>query len=122
MHATPFVYRCAAYHVRMSGHLSLCRASWRVLFSMHFMRYYLIGARKMSIAAHAMHCGCGVVTPLQFVLRCSYKRVKGRSHTVEKRKASHPQKPHACASLQVREHVDTTVRQCRYTWAGAHLH
>ena len=25
----------------------------------------------------------------------SYKRVKGRSHTVEKRKASHPQKPHA---------------------------
>ena len=27
--------------------------------------------------------------------RVSYKRVKGRSHTVEKRKASHPQKPHA---------------------------
>ena len=26
---------------------------------------------------------------------CSYKRVKGRSHTVEKRKAIHPQKPHA---------------------------
>ena len=25
----------------------------------------------------------------------SYKRVKGRSHTVEKRKAIHPQKPHA---------------------------
>ena len=25
----------------------------------------------------------------------SYKRLKGRSHTVEKRKASHPQKPHA---------------------------
>jgi len=25
----------------------------------------------------------------------SYKRVKGRSHTVGKRKASHPQKPHA---------------------------
>ena len=25
----------------------------------------------------------------------SYKRVKGRSHTVEKRKAMHPQKPHA---------------------------
>ena len=25
---------------------------------------------------------------------CSYKRVKGRSHTVEKRKAIHPQKPH----------------------------
>ena len=24
-----------------------------------------------------------------------YKRVKGRSHTVEKRKAIHPQKPHA---------------------------
>ena len=28
-------------------------------------------------------------------LKCSYKRVKGRSHTVEKRKAIHPQKPHA---------------------------
>ena len=25
----------------------------------------------------------------------SYKRVKGRSHTVEKRKAIHPQNPHA---------------------------
>ena len=25
----------------------------------------------------------------------SYKRVKGRSHTVEKRKAIHPRKPHA---------------------------
>ena len=28
-------------------------------------------------------------------VNCSYKRVTGRSHTVEKRKASHPQKPHA---------------------------
>ena len=28
-------------------------------------------------------------------LSSRYKRVKGRSHTVEKRKAIHPQKPHA---------------------------
>ena len=34
-------------------------------------------------------------------LQCSYKRVKGRSHTVEKRKASHPQKPHATSQPPV---------------------
>ena len=31
----------------------------------------------------------------------SYKRVKGRSHTVEKRKASHPQKPHATSQPRI---------------------
>ena len=37
-----------------------------------------------------------LLTMLTFdMFNCSYKRVKGRSHTVEKRKASHPQKPHA---------------------------
>ena len=44
-------------------------------------------------------CSCSSqvlsVTVQQGMLRCSYKRVKGRSHTVEKRKASQPQKPHA---------------------------
>ena len=37
------------------------------------------------------------VTPdfFLFCCCCSYKRVKGRSHTVEKGKAIHPQKPHA---------------------------
>ena len=38
----------------------------------------------------------------------SYKRVKGRSHTVEKRKASHPQKPHA-TSQPWRGSVDPDV-------------
>ena len=32
---------------------------------------------------------------------CSYKRAKGRSHTVEESKAIHPQKPHATSALAV---------------------
>ena len=44
----------------------------------------------------------------------SYKRVKGRSHTVEKRKAGHPQKPQAtsqpCHGLLPRtEYICTSV-------------
>ena len=38
---------------------------------------------------------------------CSYKRVKGRSHTVEKRKASHPQKPHATSQPSRFSHTPT---------------
>ena len=39
--------------------------------------------------------------------RDSYKRVKGRSHTVEKRKASQPQKPHATSQPSRFSHTPT---------------
>ena len=39
--------------------------------------------------------------------KVSYKRVKGRSHTVEKRKASHPQKPHATSQPSRFSHTPT---------------
>ena len=43
----------------------------------------------------------------KWIYKCSYKRVKGRSHTVEKRKSIHPHKPqwiYKCTSLaQVRQ-------------------
>ena len=56
-------------------------------------------------SAHSACCGCHCLprcdeAAVRRVVQAlpvdySYKRVKGRSHTVEKRKASHPQKPHA---------------------------
>ena len=51
----------------------------------------------------------------------SYKRVKGRSHTVEKRKASHPQKPRklfacSCASGSNCGAVDVDLQLAR--WDG----
>ena len=39
----------------------------------------------------------------------SYKRVKGRSHTVEKRKASHPQKLHATSQPSRFSHTPSFV-------------
>ena len=41
-----------------------------------------------------IHCG-STSDACTLTTGSSYKRVKGRSHTVEKRKAIHPQKPHA---------------------------
>ena len=38
---------------------------------------------------------------------CSYKRVKGRSHTVEKRISMHPHKPHATSPPVVHTHTQT---------------
>ena len=40
----------------------------------------------------------------------SYKRVKGRSHTVERRKAIHPQKPHAISQPSPQVHVQLLQR------------
>ena len=45
--------------------------------------------------------------------QCSYKRVKGRSHTVEKRKASHPQNaPLFCILETAREYSSANVCAC----------
>ena len=50
------------------------------------------GARTGKSCGKLLHCG-----PSQRSAgpACSYKRVKGRSHTAEKRKAIHPPRPHA---------------------------
>ena len=48
------------------------------------------------LISQKVSCNCG-----------SYKRVKGRSHTVEKRKASHPQKPHATSQPSRFSHTPT---------------
>ena len=63
---------------------------------------------------------------------CSYKRVKGRSHTVEKRLNMHPHKPHATSqpsrlshTYRPRAHSPhnllTTVRLCRHARMSCQL-
>ena len=57
-----------------------------------------------------------------YIVHSSYKRVKGRSHTVEKRKASQPQKPHATSQPSRFSHTPTlsTVHStCPPLCAGA---
>ena len=54
-----------------------------------------------STGSHPRDSNAACATP------SSYKRVKGRSHTVEKRKASHPQKPHATSQPSRFVHTPT---------------
>ena len=88
--------RCAAEHMACSFHTVAStpvdtRQCWS---SVPCVRFKMQGRgvplhQLVGTALRATHY-C-----LFTVLTCSYKRVKGRSHTVEKRKAIHPQKPHA---------------------------
>ena len=75
---------------RCMGFRECALASIPTLWFCPFTLWELCGGGRIGTTQGCSHDAHG--THLKF---CSYKRVKGRSHPVEKRPNMHPHKPHA---------------------------